>query len=104
MFVYELYDERDSLPFHFIRMPHLDSNIPESIFYSALVGEFIRIARSTLLVEDFIEKTKILCKRMIKQGANRHKISQNIKKIISRHTDEFNRFQLTSEELISHLL
>ena len=51
-------------------MPHMDSNIPKSIFYSALVGEFLRIGRSTLLVTDFLPKAADLVKRMIKQGAN----------------------------------
>ena len=34
----------------------MDSNIPKSIFYSALDGEFLSIARSSLLYKDFNEK------------------------------------------------
>ena len=48
-FIYKLFDKRDAFPFSIVRMPFMDSNIPESIFYSAPVGEFLRIARSTLL-------------------------------------------------------
>ena len=54
-FVYKLFDKRDSFPFFIVRMPHMDSNIPKSIFYSSLVGEFLRIGRSTCL--------KIFCRR-----------------------------------------
>ena len=55
-FVYKLYDKRDAFPFSIVRMPYLSSNIPKTIFYSVLVGEFLRIARATLLVSDFIPK------------------------------------------------
>jgi len=76
----------------------MDSNIPESIFYSALVGEFLRIARSTLLLEDFTGKARELCQRMLNQ------VSRNLKKIICRHSDDFSRFQILPEILISQIL
>ena len=49
VFVYKLFDEAGAFPFFAVRMPYIDSNIPKLIFYSALVGEFLRIARSSLL-------------------------------------------------------
>ena len=100
IFVYKLFDKRDAFPFSIVRMPHMDSNIPESIFYSALVGEFLRIARSTLLLDDFTAKAKVLCQRMLSQGANRGITKRNLHKIISRHTADFSRFQIPSEDLI----
>ena len=103
-FVYKLYDKRDAFPFSIVRMPHLDSNIPETIFYSALVGEFLRIARSTLLVSDFIVKASALCQRMLKQGADQNRIKHNLRKIISRHAAEFSRFRLPTDVLIHKLL
>ena len=45
-------------------MPYIDSNITKSIFYSALVGEFLRIARSSLLCKDFTEKVMELLNKM----------------------------------------
>ena len=54
IFVYKLYDKGDNFPFYIVRMPHMSSNIPQSIFYSALVGEFLRIARSTLHILSLI--------------------------------------------------
>ena len=103
-FVYKLFDKRDDFPFSIVRMPHIDSNIPETIFYSALVGEFLRIARSTLLLRDFLVKGKELCQRMQKQGANSNKISRNLHKSISRHSEDFSRFQIPIEGLIQQLL
>ena len=43
--------------FFIVCMPYIDSNIPKSVCYSALVGEFITIARSYLLYKNFNEKT-----------------------------------------------
>jgi len=97
-FIYKLFDKRDAFPFTIVRMPHMDSNIPESIFYSALVGEFLRIARSTLLLEDFTGKARELCQRML------NRVSHNLKKIICRHSDDFSRFQILPEILISQIL
>ena len=103
-FVYKLFDKRDAFPFSIVRMPHIDSNIPESIFYSALMGEFLRISRSTLLLEDFLNKAKELCHRMLNQGANHRKIRCNLRKIITRHSDDFSRYQIPAEGLLNELL
>ena len=104
IFVYKLFDKRDTFPFSIVRMPYMDSNIPESIFYSALVGEFLRIARSTLLLKDFIEKAKELCQRMLSQGGNFDGVKRSLRKIISRHSTEFSRFRISTESLIQLLL
>ena len=104
IFVYKLFDKRDAFPFSIVRMPHIDSNIPESIFYSALVGEFLRIARSTSRLDDFKDKAKELCQRMHSQGANLNTINRNLTKIISRHPEDFSRFRISSETLVQQLL
>ena len=103
-FVYKLYDKRDAFPFAIVRMPDMKSNIPECIFYSALVGEFLRIARSTLLLNDFKNKAQELCQRMMSQGGNSDKITRYLKRIISRHPSDFSRFQVSSEELINQIV
>ena len=100
-FVYKLYDKRDAFPFHIVRMPHKCSNIPQNIFYSALVGEFLRIARSTLLLQDFIPKAKDLLERMRKQGAQSRLTQRFLRKIIDNHPDCFNHFFLSTENLIN---
>ena len=99
-FIYKLFDKRDEFPFFIVRMPHMDSNIPRSIFYSALVGEFLRIGRSTLLVTDFLPKAADLVKRMIKQGANQKTASRMLKKIIERHGESFSQFKLECDSLL----
>ena len=39
--IYNLFYMLDAFPFFIVRMPYIDSNIPKSKFYSALVGEFL---------------------------------------------------------------
>jgi len=103
IFVYKLYDKRDNFPFHIVRMPHMSSNIPQSIFYSALVGEFLRIARSTLHIHDFIPKTKDLIERMKKQGAQTRVSQRFLRKVILNHPENFNQFSVSPEELVQSL-
>ena len=57
-FIYKLFDKRDSFPFSVVRMPQIESNILQYIFYSAIEGEFLRIDRSTLCLKDFIPESK----------------------------------------------
>ena len=100
LFVYKLYDKRDAFPFSIVRMPYLCSNIPKKIFYSALMGEFLRIARATLYLSDFEPKAKDLVKRMINQGGDRRCVEKFLLKIIRRHHDSFSQFRIRPEDLI----
>jgi len=104
VFVYKLFDKRDEFPFSIVRMPHMDSNIPQIIFYSALVGEFLRIARSTLLLDDFIPKAKDLLTRMRVQGSSEIRTRRSLTKLINKHTETFCSFNCTTEELLYHVI
>ena len=85
-------------------MPHIQSNIPRNIFYSALVGEFLRVARSTILMEDFIPKARDLSNRMSSQGADQYLTRRNLIKIIERYPSSFYQFGQDTEELLTLIL
>ncbi len=104
IFIYKLFDKRDAFPFSIVRMPHKDSNMPESIFYSSFVGELLRIARSTLLFEDLKVKAKVFIERMRSQGAENAKLDCSLRRVIVRHISEFSRFQLSQDSLVRQLL
>ena len=104
IFIYKLFDKRDAFPFSIVRMPYTSSNIPETIFYSAMVGEFLRIAHSTMLYEDFLPKASKLVCRLNKQGARRHKSYHQLRKIIERHQDEFSRFGIDPKRIIDDVM
>ena len=61
MFVYKLFDKRDDFPFFIVCML-------KSICYCALVGEFLRVAHSSLLYNNFNEEAMKLLNRMKTQG------------------------------------
>ena len=103
IFVYRLFDKRDDFPFSIVRMPYVSSNIPESIFYSAMVGEFLRIARSTLLFTDFLSKARELIHRLKNQGAVQHTSTRHLRRIIQRHPDDFSHFRIETEEMLSQI-
>ena len=104
IFVYKLYDKRDAFPFSIVRMPYASSNIPENIFYCAMVGEFLRIARSTLLYEDFLPRVTELIKRLNNQGAKRHLSTRSIRKIIHRHHNDFSHFGVDPQDILAALI
>ena len=69
IFIYKLTDKRDSFPILIVRMPQIEINIPKNIFYSAIKGDFLRNARSTLCLRNCIPKAKELLERMKQQGS-----------------------------------
>ena len=104
IFVYKLYDKRDTFPFSIVRMPYTSSNIPVNTFYSAMVGEFLRIARSTLLYEDFLPKAIELIHRLNNQGAKGKLATRNIQKVMHRHQDDFSGFGVDFQQIINDVI
>ena len=81
-------------------MPYLSNNIPKKIFYSALIGEFLRIARATLYLSDFEPKAIDLVKRIVNQGGDRKCVEKYLLKIIRRHPDSFSQFSIRPVDLV----
>ena len=102
--MYKLFDKRDNFPFSIVRMPDLSGNIPSHIFYGSIMSEFLRIARATLLLTDFIPRASILYKRMTNQGGSVHKIFRQIKKAMLRHPEAFLKYKLPSNVIITKIL
>ena len=84
VFIYKIFDKRDAFPFFIIRMTYIARNMPKSIFYSALVGEFLRIAS-----KDFYEKAMELLNRMKAPGAQSSRCRKALSKIIRSHKKTF---------------
>ena len=99
-FTYKLFDKRDEFPFFVVCMPDRRSNIPSYIFYGTIRSEIIRIARSTLLLEDFVPKIAALFKRMQSQGADRLKMLQQYDRACVNHSLSFDKFASRSDYII----
>ena len=100
-FIYKLIDKRDSFPFSIVRMPHIEINIPQSIFYSAIKGQFLRTARSTICLRDFVPKAKKLLGRMKQQGSKPGTTGTSIRKIILAHLESFQHFSISCQGLLN---
>ena len=103
IFNYKLFDKRDDFPFSIVRMPDLSGNIPSFIFYGSIMSEFLRIARCTRQVEDFLPRAEALCSRMVSQGGSKNVVLKQIRKAISRHPIPFSKFSLPTAEIIRKL-
>ena len=68
------------------------------------MSEIIRIARSTLLLDDLIPKMCALFKRMLNQGADRRRIVNQCNKAIMNHSHIFDKFATRYELLLDKFL
>ena len=68
--------------------------------YGTIRSEIIRIARSTLLLEDFVPKIAALFKRMQSQGADRLKMLQQYDRACVNHSLSFDKFASRSDYII----
>ena len=63
-----------------------------NLFFIIPLSEFLRIAGSTLLLEDFLSVTLNLIDRMINQGCPKHMLLKHIKKAFNRHPEAFHKY------------
>ena len=103
IFVYKLFDKRDQFPFHVVRMPHECSNMPSTIFYSSIFSEFLRIARCTLLYEDFTPRASELFRRMTHQGGKSSLIRKQIKKVVVKYPSIFGKFNKSCNDIMNEI-
>ena len=80
-------------------MPQMSSNIPSAVFYGSVLSEFLRIARCTLLSEDFIPKANQLFQRMVTQGGKKSLIFKQIEKACLRHPTAFLKFNKSPQDI-----
>ena len=67
------------------------------------MSEFLRIARATLLYNDFLSKAKELFNRMLNQKGEKNMLLQQLKKAIINHNDIFQRYHKTSRDILKDI-
>ena len=102
-FFTSLYDKRDDYNFKIVRLPYRSSNIPKKMCISSIITEILRIARVTSTFQPFLASVSILVKRMISQGAHIVDLKASTHKIIKKHWDDFQKYSLTSRDIISSI-
>ena len=103
IFVYKIFDKRDDFPFTIVRMPDLNGNIPSNMYYGSIMSEFLRIARCTLLLSDFVPRAKTLYQRMINQGGSANRVLRQIRKAMLRHPEPFIKYTTSSSNIITQI-
>ena len=103
-FDYKLFDKRNAFPFDIVRFPFRCSNIPNKMFYATIQAEILRICRATAQFDSFIAACNPFIIRMKDQGANKEDTKQPLKRIISRHFNDFAKYQYQREELLNEIL
>ena len=97
----KLFDKRDNFPFQIVRMPHYHSNIPFFTFYGTIFSEFLRIARCSSNVNDFVYRAHLLKRRMTSQGGAESMILKQIRKLQHRYPECLQKFGITLENLLN---
>ena len=67
------------------------------------MSEFLRIARCTRLICDFLPRAQALVERMVSQGGNKSLVLKQIKKVVSRHPEPFEKFTLSTKQILEKL-
>ena len=98
----KLYDKRDGFNFDIVRMPFLESCIPERIFYATIMSEILRIARATTCRDAFKTTVEALLARMKKQGSIRERLRAQMQKMMRKHVGVFQKYGDNILEYVTH--
>ena len=85
-------------------MPLLSSNIPSIISDGSIFSELLRIARCTLIINDFIPRASDLFSRTIAQGGNRATLNKELKIAFHCYPTVFQKIGKTHEEINTSII
>jgi len=81
----KLFDKRDAFGFSIVNYPDLSGNIPVKQSYGVFVSQLIRYGRCCMSVTDFIHRTKILVRKLTKQGFRLTKLRHVFEKFVANY-------------------
>ena len=67
------------------------------------MSEFLRIARATLQLEDYVHRMVTLVNRMVGQGGEYIKIDKQFRKAVERHPEAYDKYHTTAQNIINNL-
>ena len=79
-----LYDKRDDFPFKIVNFPDLSGNIPQDGSYGVFIAQTLRYAKACTRYTDFIERTIILKKQLVRQNFKPHILDRKLLKWMTR--------------------
>ena len=104
VFVFNQYDKRDDFPFSIVRLPFACSNMPSKIFYSSISAEILRIGRTSSSSLDFINRSRLLLDRMMKQGSIKSRVSKALTSMYKRHSTDLFHISNNPKEFVQLIL
>ena len=102
-FIHKLFDKRNDFHFPIVRFPYRESNLPSKMFYSTISAEVLRVCRATTMYSDFLSALSPFLQRMKRQGAKQIGVERSLRKMISRHQDQFRKFEVPVDKLFQDL-
>ena len=73
------------------------------MFYGSVWTEFLRIARCTLIFEDFIPKAVELFQRTLTLGGDCNLVVKQIKNAYQHHPQAFQKFHVSPNKIIKRI-
>ena len=103
--VKSLYDKRDDFPFKIVNFPNLSGNIPQNGSYGVLIAQTLRYAKACSKYTDFIKRTLILKKQLVRQNFKSHTLDRKLLKWMRRSNKAtvMEKFGRNMKEIISEL-
>ena len=95
----KLYDKRDAFDFPIVNFPFLSSNIPEAPAYGLYISQLIRYSRACDIYSDFIDRARLLTKKLLNQGSVVPKLQSSLLKFYGRHHDLVDRYDKTVSQM-----
>ena len=80
----KLYDKRDDFDFRIVNFPYICSNIPESPAYSVYISQVIIYLRACSSCGDFIDRGRLVTKKLVDQGFTLEKLKNYFRKCCGR--------------------
>ena len=75
----KLYDNRDDFDFRIVNH-YICSNIPESLYYGVYISQLVMYTRACSSCVDFIDRGKLLTKKLVDQGYTLEKMKTYFRK------------------------
>jgi hypothetical protein len=95
----KLYDKRDDFDFPIVNFPFLSGNIPEAPAYGVYISQLIRYSRACDIYSDFIDRARLLTKKLLNQGYVVPKLQSSLLKFYGRHHDLVDRYDKTVSQM-----
>ena len=100
-----LYDKRDDFPFKIVNFPNLSGNIPQDGSYGVFIAQTLRYAKACSKYTDFIERTLILKRQLVRQNFKSHILDRKLLKWMRRSEKAtvMKKFRINMTQIISEL-